>query len=688
MYKKSFLLLILVLFLFMTINFTESNIKLEIDGKNIVENSMPIISQNRVLVPIRFLAENLNGKVLWDPDKRVATIKRNGKKIDFKINSSVLSINDGNDYLVSDVKTMIHNDRTYVPIRIFSNALGIKVTWDSDNRKVIVDSSKSFQIFKNLKITNDKFIDGKESIKIDLAEKYKNNGYNLKAYLLNDSYKGHIVAKSNADNISLKFIPSFDNEGKNILAVGLYDRNDKLVTGDAKNININIDPKISYNYDFNNLRIKKFVTFQPNVNFIADYVSYFIKNLDTGEVKIIKKRDPYGSYKWEPTADENGRYKITTRAYFAGKIMATTSEKYLTIDIDKEFEEDKLRLIGVNEGQTIRKKVNLNAKRNFDVEKTLYYMKDINTGKKTLLKEIPYGSFEWKPSINLKGKKELTVAVKDTKGNIIESDPILVYIDIKPYIEIKGIGPNEVFTDKLKLNFDSNIDLNNIRYNLSNNQNSYSFNHKNLDKPFEKLVEEIPKDGYFNCSVKGEYNGKTLESKSIRVKLYKGKTYGSRSIVKKENFLNFASEKAITSYKETNMAASLQTAQAILETGWGQSIPVDKYTGQFSYNLFGIKGKGTNGSVVSTTWEVYNGKSYTIDDYFRAYNNAQESWKDHKSILLNLNRYSIFRDVMYNSRLGAWAIKRAGYATDPRYPIKLIDLIDRYDLKKLDKIQF
>ena len=156
MYKKSIFLIFLVLLLIMTINFTDNDIKLEIDGKNIVEDSMPIIRQNRVLVPIRFLAKNLDGKVFWDPDKRLATIKRNGKIIEFKIDSHVLSINDGNDYLVSDVKTMIYNNRAYVPIRIFSNALGIKVIWDGDNRKVIVDSFDNFKGLKSLKITMQK----------------------------------------------------------------------------------------------------------------------------------------------------------------------------------------------------------------------------------------------------------------------------------------------------------------------------------------------------------------------------------------------------------------------------------------------------------------------------------------------------------------------------------------------------
>ncbi len=134
------------------------------------------------------------------------------------------------------------------------------------------------------------------------------------------------------------------------------------------------------------------------------------------------------------------------------------------------------------------------------------------------------------------------------------------------------------------------------------------------------------------------------------------------------------------------MSAALQTAQAILETGWGQSIPVDKYTDKFSYNLFGIKGKGTNGSVVSNTWEVYNGVVYRVDGTFRAYNNTYESWQDHKRILLELSRYDIFRDVMYDYTLGAWSIRRAGYATDPKYPIKLMRIIEEYDLRQLDQV--
>ncbi|HCO18487.1 MAG TPA: hypothetical protein DIT39_02585, partial [Tissierellales bacterium] len=145
---------------------------------------------------------------------------------------------------------------------------------------------------------------------------------------------------------------------------------------------------------------------------------------------------------------------------------------------------------------------------------------------------------------------------------------------------------------------------------------------------------------------------------------------------------------AVEAMKKTGMSAAIQTAQAILETGWGQSVPSDKYTGKKSNNLFGIKQKGNEDYVISNTWEVYNGVTYRIDAKFRAYKDPKESWNDHKALLLNAARYQIFRDVMHDYTSGAWAIRRAGYATDPQYPLKLIRLVNQYNLQELDRIIF
>lgn len=178
-----------------------------------------------------------------------------------------------------------------------------------------------------------------------------------------------------------------------------------------------------------------------------------------------------------------------------------------------------------------------------------------------------------------------------------------------------------------------------------------------------------------------------MTSEGVPFRVYLGELYAARPVVEKDKFLDLAAGLASQSWQKTGMSAALQTAQAILETGWGQSVPVDKYTGKFSFNLFGIKGTGPAGSVISNTWEEYNGQTYRVDANFRAYNSIEESWADHKELLLTASRYEPFRAVMHDSTQGAWALKRAGYATDSKYPLKLMDIIRRYDLQKLDEVK-
>ena len=211
----------------------------------------------------------------------------------------------------------------------------------------------------------------------------------------------------------------------------------------------------------------------------------------------------------------------------------------------------------------------------------------------------------------------------------------------------------------------------------------------NKEPLFEQTYIPTKEDGgYWNVKAIGKYNGKEISSEQIPIRVYLGEIYKPVPIIEKDKFLDLASGLARDSWEKTGMSAALQTAQSILETGWGQNVPVDKYSGKLSYNLFGIKGKGPRGSVTINTWEVYNGQKYNIDADFRAYNNVGESWADHKEFLLDKNksRYEPFRKVMHNSVQGAWALKRTGYATDPEYAKKLNRIIKQYNLKKLDKI--
>ena len=72
---------------------------------------------------------------------------------------------------------------------------------------------------------------------------------------------------------------------------------------------------------------------------------------------------------------------------------------------------------------------------------------------------------------------------------------------------------------------------------------------------------------------------------------------------------------------------------------------------------------------------------------FRKYDTPEFSYRDHSIFLATRDRYSfLFKLDIDNYEKWAKGLKKAGYATDPKYPKKLIDLIERYDLDKYDNL--
>jgi len=129
--------------------------------------------------------------------------------------------------------------------------------------------------------------------------------------------------------------------------------------------------------------------------------------------------------------------------------------------------------------------------------------------------------------------------------------------------------------------------------------------------------------------------------------------------------------------KVTGLPASILAAQCILETGWGRSIPTDIHSEKFSYNLFGIKGEGTNGSVSVYTYEYVNGKKIKIIAKFRAYNDYAESFIDYGNLILGAKRYKEAVINKGDAEKYIYEIWKAGYATDPKYPEKILKIADQ-----------
>jgi len=126
--------------------------------------------------------------------------------------------------------------------------------------------------------------------------------------------------------------------------------------------------------------------------------------------------------------------------------------------------------------------------------------------------------------------------------------------------------------------------------------------------------------------------------------------------------------------RQYRIPASITLAQGLLESGFGQGrLAVE------ANNHFGIK-----------CHQSWTGKTITHDDdrkgeCFRVYDNPRESYRDHSLFLKNRSRYAfLFKYSPQNYKAWARGLKKAGYATDPKYPEKLIQLIDRFDLTRFD----
>ena len=137
------------------------------------------------------------------------------------------------------------------------------------------------------------------------------------------------------------------------------------------------------------------------------------------------------------------------------------------------------------------------------------------------------------------------------------------------------------------------------------------------------------------------------------------------------NYIRDFKDLAIAEMQRTGVPAAIKLAQGIHETGAGTSKLVLK-----SNNHFGIKCK--------SNWK---GESVSHDDdargeCFRKYPSSEDSYRDHSDFLKNNPRYAALFQLDPEDYEG-WAngLKKAGYATNPKYPAVLIRLVEEYHLQ-------
>jgi flagellum-specific peptidoglycan hydrolase FlgJ len=129
---------------------------------------------------------------------------------------------------------------------------------------------------------------------------------------------------------------------------------------------------------------------------------------------------------------------------------------------------------------------------------------------------------------------------------------------------------------------------------------------------------------------------------------------------------------AIMEMKRSGIPASITMAQAILESGFGNSeLAIN------ANNHFGIKNK-----------PEWKGQIYYKDNCcYKKYNSVLESYEDHSNHLKSRKWYEdLFKLKVTDYKGWAYGLKKAGYAEDPTYAYKLIRIIETYDFLAMDRL--
>lgn len=178
-------------------------------------------------------------------------------------------------------------------------------------------------------------------------------------------------------------------------------------------------------------------------------------------------------------------------------------------------------------------------------------------------------------------------------------------------------------------------------------------------------------------SIIGRSEGLAAESLK-RVSTQQLKDAGSRN---KAEFFKMLLPAAKEAERIYGVPASVTLAQAALESGWGKSAIG-------GYNIFGIKGKGSEGSVNVKTKEYLNGKWVTINDNFAKYSNFYEAVMKHGQVFQgNYSGYKNGLNVYAKTGNDYAFIDAVGhtYATDPDYASSVKQIMKDYDLVNMAK---
>ncbi len=143
-------------------------------------------------------------------------------------------------------------------------------------------------------------------------------------------------------------------------------------------------------------------------------------------------------------------------------------------------------------------------------------------------------------------------------------------------------------------------------------------------------------------------------------------------------FLEAVAPIALRSSAEHCVPASVTVAQAVLESGWGQSDKAMELN-----NLFGIKAKADEAGAMAPTWEVIDGQRVDVDARFRSFDSWAHAVLEHDRHIAEHPAYRAARSKRQDWRAFVRALAPV-YASDPNYAARIRTLVEDYGLEALD----
>lgn len=122
----------------------EEAINLMIGGQAVTADVPPVIKNGRTLVPVRVIAEGLGAEVDWNEAARTAVITRGGQKLSLTLDSRQAQVNGKQVKL--DTPPVISQKRMLLPLRFVGESLGVTVGWDNSSRRVIANETPQAEL--------------------------------------------------------------------------------------------------------------------------------------------------------------------------------------------------------------------------------------------------------------------------------------------------------------------------------------------------------------------------------------------------------------------------------------------------------------------------------------------------------------------------------------------------------------